>query len=137
MNQRRSGSVLIVVLVCLAAASTILLGLVSFSIRSRHQVRTELQLEQTGWLLDAGIGHTIQAFRENPDLETEELSVDGLSKSHTSVIQITRARQEDSRTIFHITARMTSKSKSGQTTQRSQQIAIPAEPTKTTNLSKK
>ncbi len=61
-SRQRNGTIVIAVLVCLAIATTILFGAIEVSLRQRRQVRSETQMEQTYWLLDAGIGAAIAKF---------------------------------------------------------------------------
>lgn len=65
--KRRRGTILVAVLVCLGAATTIVLSTVHVSIRQHRQVRQELQLEQTRWLLDAGVDKAVTNFLAQPD----------------------------------------------------------------------
>ncbi len=68
-DRQRVGTILIVVLVCLVVVTSILFGAITVSIRHRQQLRNELQLEQTYWLLDAGIGLAIDKFKQSPNFE--------------------------------------------------------------------
>jgi type II secretory pathway component PulK len=77
----RRGTLLIAVLVCLVVVATILLGVVQSSLRQRYQLRNELQLEQTRWLLDAGMGQARMKIFGDADYEGETLTVSpGLQK---------------------------------------------------------
>ncbi len=71
----RRGAVLIAVLVCMGVAVTIVLGVVQASLRERRQLRQELQMEQTKWLMDAGLGHAIAQLNAQPDYAGETMMV--------------------------------------------------------------
>lgn len=57
-SQRR-GTILIVVLACCAVAVALIMISLQVSLQQRRQLRTELQLEQTRWVLDAAIRKSI------------------------------------------------------------------------------
>lgn len=60
---RRSGAVLIAVLVCLSIATAIATLTVRQSLDARRQGRVERQVRQTQYLLDAGIRRAIERLR--------------------------------------------------------------------------
>jgi type II secretory pathway component PulK len=57
--KKRRGIALIAVLACSAVAVSLVLLSVEVSLRQRRQLRNELQLEQTRWVLDAAIRKSI------------------------------------------------------------------------------
>jgi hypothetical protein len=71
-THHRGGASLVVVLALLVVCSSIVLQLVSASLRQRLQLRRDLQKQQTQWLLRAGAGFAAQMLRESdsglPDL---------------------------------------------------------------------
>ena len=58
-TNKRRGSVLILVLACCAVAVSLIMISLQVSLQQRRQLRSELQLEQTRWVLDAAIRKTI------------------------------------------------------------------------------
>ena len=72
----RGGAVLLCVLACLGVATAIVMVSIRSSLRARRQMRQELQLEQTRWLLDAGVAYAKSRLRTDPDYEGELWQVD-------------------------------------------------------------
>ena len=70
-RKRNTGVVLVCVLVCMGIASAIVLTSVRMSLRTRRQMRAEIQLEQTRWLLEAGLVRAVKRLREQPDYAGE------------------------------------------------------------------
>ena len=56
---KRRGSILILVLACCAVAVSMVMISLQVSLQQRRQLRSELQLEQTRWVLDAAIRKSI------------------------------------------------------------------------------
>ncbi len=79
MNQRSStirvGAVLVCVLVCVGVASTIMLTSLHASLRERRQMRQELQMEQTRWLVEAAMIRGTRATRDQDDYRGETWNV--------------------------------------------------------------
>ena len=123
-RRRRNGTTLIVVLVCLVAVTSILLGLVGTSIRHRGQVRTEVQLEQTYWLLDAGIGAAIAEFKRNPDFEELAVSMDEPFENYKGSVTINVLTRNETQLHVRVTAKLQGQSKHGPITQRSRIILL-------------
>jgi type II secretory pathway component PulK len=71
----RRGTVLVAVLVCMGFATIVLLGAVQNSLHQRRQLRLELQMEQTRWLLDAGLSTGLARLQAKPDYDGETLTV--------------------------------------------------------------
>ncbi len=72
-NNSRRGSMLIAVLVCLGVATTIILASVKMSILHRQQLRQDLQMEQTKWLLDASVRAGIAKAKQQADYQGETI----------------------------------------------------------------
>lgn len=86
---RRGGAILICVLVCMGIVSTITLLAVRTSLQVRRQMRQEVQLEQTRWLLDAGLARGLQRLRDRPDYQGETWNVaPALSTYAEATVQI-------------------------------------------------
>ena len=101
-SKRSEGTVLIVVLVCLAVATGILLGAVQSSLRQRLQTRQELQMEQTRWLLDAGVSHAITELQRSDEYEGESIKLEAhIGKYKNAELEIS-VRQEDSEEAIHV-----------------------------------
>ena len=126
-NQRR-GAILIAVLVCLGIATTIVLGAVQTGMRQHRQVRRELQVEQTRWLLDAGIERAVTTFLAQPEsYQGETLTImPALRKYPEATIEISRIqfdRQPD-QAAFRVTARLVGAGSLAPTTKRSREFVI-------------
>ena len=67
---KRRGSILILVLACCAVAVSLVMISLQVSLQQRRQLRSELQLEQTRWVLDAAIRKSINEPPEE-DVATE------------------------------------------------------------------
>ena len=88
-QRSRGGVVLIAVLVCMGVVMTILLGAVQTSLHCRRQMRNEAQLEQTCWLLDAGIRQAIANLEQQPDYAGEQIQLSpAISKYANAVVDI-------------------------------------------------
>lgn len=93
----RGGIVLVCVLVCMGIASTIVLASVQSSLTARRQMRTEIQLEQTRWLLEAGVVRAVQNARADSDYQGETWQVDdAVDEFERARIEITVRRGEPS-----------------------------------------
>ena len=108
---KRRGTVLIAVLVCMGFATTILLGAVQTSLRMRREVRQELQMEQTKWLMDLGVRNAIVKLQDQPEYAGESLSfAPPLGKFADASIEISvdRNDQPDDRVRLRVTAQLNS-----------------------------
>ena len=70
-NQRRGAATLIFVLACCAVAMALVTVSLQVSLRQRRQLRTEHQLEQTRWVLDAALRKSIA----DPPEEASEVEI--------------------------------------------------------------
>ena len=107
-NKRR-GTILIAVLVCMGFATTILLGAVHTSLRLRRDVRQDLQMEQTKWLMDLGVRKAISDLRNQPDYDGETLTIaPPLAKYTDASVEITvdHENQPEDRVRLKVTARL-------------------------------
>ena len=125
---RRRGAILIAVLVCLAIATTIVLGAVQSSIRQHRQVRQELQLEQTRWLLDAGVGRAMAGFQAQPDSYAgESLTITPALKKFTRAtidISVIKQDPQPERVRLRVTARLGGAAATAPVMQRSQEVVL-------------
>jgi len=83
-KRRRDGWTMIAVLVCLSIAMAITAAGMRTSLRARRQLNNQWQLEQTRWLLDAGIRRTQRLAAEQPDYEGESWVLDEALDSYAS-----------------------------------------------------
>lgn len=120
----RSGTILIVVLVCLVAATTILFGAIEVSFRHRRQLRAELQLEQTYWLLDAGIGTAIEKFKQAPDFDKYAFETGVSLKDFTGSVDIKVVERNEESVSLQVTAKLKGPHKLSPITQRSRVIVL-------------
>ena len=96
----RQGSLLVCVLVCMGIALSIMLTSVHASLRERRQVARELQMEQTRWLVDAGLTHGTMRLRDDSGYTGETWEVapvileDQLATIEISVTKPDRGERE-------------------------------------------
>ncbi len=122
--QRRTGTILVFVLVCLLVVTTILMGAVEVSIRNRRQIRTEIQLEQTYWLLDAGIGAAITKFNQSPDFAEYAFATEGTLKNYRGSVNIEVIERTDQSVRLRVTAQLLGRQEFSPVTQRSRVIVL-------------
>lgn len=91
----RSGTVLLVVLVCMVVTTSIVLGAVQSSLRHRRQLRQDIQMEQTRWLLDAGIGRAISQLERDADYDGETINDILLAEKYKCVVEIQQLDSTD------------------------------------------
>ncbi len=122
---QRSGSALVVVLVALAVCTSILLTLTSSSLRSRRQLRTELQVEQTHWLLDAGIRRAYQQLGSDAAYEGESFRImldeldDGIAQ-----VDITIANEHSDRKAIEVKVQIGDDDEPGVVTRKSKRLSV-------------
>lgn len=136
MTQRfdgRRGSILIAVLACTAIATTILLGAVQSSLRHRQQLRQDLQLEQTRWLLDAGVGHAIASLNSQPAYDGETIRVDPAFEQYPNAnvqISVIRKNQPANLVRVRVTAQLSRSGELAPSTRRSMEFRVNTSRTK-------
>ena len=126
-RRNRRGAVLIAVLVCMGFATVVLLGIVQNSLHQRRQMRRNLQMEQTQWLLDAGLSTGIARLMENSDYEGETISVTPQMEKYTrGSIEITVIREDapEQKIRLRVRARLENANESLPEIQRSKEIVI-------------
>jgi len=126
-SSKRRGAVLVAVLVCMGFATIVLLGAVQTSLHQRRQVRQELQMEQTRWLLDAGLSTAIARLQANPGYDGETLTVTpALNKYSQGTIEISLIRDDvpDQRVGLRVTARLGNADGSLPIMKRSKEIVV-------------
>lgn len=123
MKNRHAAS-LFVVIACLTVVTMILLSTVTESIRHRRQVRTEIQLEQTSWLLDAGIGKAISMYNQDAKFERTVYSVDESFSKYQGELAIEIVNVTSEAAHIQITARLQGLQKYSQETKRTRTIVI-------------
>jgi len=64
-KSKKRGGVLIVVLVCLSVIGALIFASLQTSLRQRRQLDRELQMEQTRWLAEAGLGHAMELINSS------------------------------------------------------------------------
>ena len=95
----RHGAFLICVLVAIGIVTSIMVTCVRSSLRTRHQLRVESQMEQTRWVVDAGIQRALNQYAANDRYVGESWDVTGALKDHSSaivVIRVENASDDDS-----------------------------------------
>lgn len=89
IKNSRNGTVLITVLVCMGFTTSILLGCVHMSLTTRRGLRQHQQMDQTHWLLEAGIQRGLQNLKSNKSYEGERITLSQpLSKLDSAVVEI-------------------------------------------------
>ena len=117
-GRRRDAAILIVVLVCLGIASSMTVTAMQSSLRARREMSRQWQLEQTRWLLDAGIRQAMNSATKTdqepdndsaPDAavagETWDVT-DSVSRCSAATITITPVESSagDDAAVFEVTA---------------------------------
>ncbi len=64
-RSRRSGAVLICVMACLLVSLSVAVCAVQIALRQRQGLRAEVQLQQTTWLLEAGVNRAIDSLAKS------------------------------------------------------------------------
>lgn len=126
-NVTRRGTILILVLVCMGVATSIVLATVQSSVRQRRQMRQELKMEQTQWLLEAGIRRGISRWDDEVAYEGETWAVTpALAKypNATVKIEVIRDISTGESVQLLVTARCGSSDDETQTIQRSRKLIM-------------
>ena len=122
----RAGTLLVIVLVCLGVGTTIALTMLSSSLRARRQMRTEVQLEQTLWLLDAGKHRAAAQLGLQPDYAGETWSVrPSPVKRADATISIEVDRTAEKQAAVTVVARIAFARNPSHATQRSSTWTVP------------
>lgn len=123
---RRTGTVLIAVLVCLGIASVITLTSVRSSLRHRRELRRQWQLEQTRWLLEAAVIRTREQSRSDEDYSGEAWDVSTTLPAYDkAIVTIQPADSESQEASWSVTATIGSSSDDFMTTQRTLTLEFP------------
>lgn len=117
----RSGAILIAVLVVLGVVSAMLLAAVTASVKQRRQLRQELQLEQTRWVVDAGVRKAILDIQSGRKVDQVLELGDVFDNLDLAVLKIESNKAEDSDQPATITvsAELSAKKESAFKTKRS------------------
>jgi type II secretory pathway component PulK len=92
----RNASILPVALVCLAVASTLMLSALRVGLQARMQLHTAHQVQQTRWLLDAGVRRALASLRKNADYDGETIRLDeSLIRERSATLTIRVVRLAD------------------------------------------
>ncbi|WP_068134309.1 hypothetical protein [Roseimaritima ulvae] len=121
--------------------TTIALVAVRSSLQVRRQMRQEVQLEQTRWLLDAGLARGTQQLREAADYQGETWQVTpalaGYPQATVKIEIIDDDSTPDDSRRLHVTAQLgpsaPSSAASVGSTRRSDSIIIPPLPSSSDN----
>ena len=89
--RNRRGTVLILVLACCAVAVSLIMISLQVSLQQRRQLRSELQLEQTRWILDAAIRKSIA----DPPEEAEKFELKPKLEKFDKVLLAVKPEQDD------------------------------------------
>lgn len=74
-KRRRGAAAITVVLVCIGVIGILIFASLQTSLRQRRQLDRELQMEQTRWLVEAGMGHAIKLVESKEDLESDPIVI--------------------------------------------------------------
>lgn len=85
----RSGTSLLAVLVCLIAVSVIVVGALTQSLRLHRQSRQDRILEQTRWVLDAGISRAVAALNVDRKYPGEKIVLQTSLREYRPSLEIT------------------------------------------------
>ena len=125
-ERSRGGVVLIAVLVCMGIVMTLLLGAVQTSLHCRRQMRNEAQLEQTRWLVDAGIQKAIASLEQHPDYAGERITVTPEVGKHAAVvvIKVKPIKDSSSQVSINVTAELGDAEDEVQKTKRTKELVF-------------
>jgi type II secretory pathway component PulK len=105
----RSGSILIVVLVCLTFAATVLFGALRTSLQQRRQLRNEHDSVQTEWLLDAGVRLANEKLRLDKSYAGQTIKFEeGLRDDQIGVVEIvvSKVSGSEERQLAQVSAKL-------------------------------
>lgn len=85
----RSGTSLLAVLVCLIAVSVIVVGALTQSLKLHRQSRQDRILEQTRWVLDAGISRAVAALNVDRKYPGEKIVLETFHGEYRPSLEIT------------------------------------------------
>lgn len=135
-NSMRQGAILVCVLVCMGIAITIVLASVRSSLQVRRQMRREIQLEQTRWLLEAGMNRAASQLRQQSEYEGETWLVDPALTAYTGAIieiAVTGDDVPENNVRLQVTARIPAQDPASKPTQRSETVIVPISKTDSDN----
>lgn len=89
-HDKRPGSILICVLVCLAIVTALAASMLKTALDARKVVRQELQLSQTEFLLEAGVQRAVKQWNDDPAYtgETWQLPSAAIPGIETALVEI-------------------------------------------------
>ena len=122
--KQKTGTVLVAALACMAIASMIVLAAIQTSLQQRRQLHRLAQMEQTRWLLDAGISHAVNLAQSGLDLPKKPLQIesDHLNGATIKFQRLETSSNEQIRVL--VTAQIKGNTKVD-SAQRSKEILIP------------
>ena len=126
-SRRRCGVLLITVLATLGIVLSLMASAVTISLRQRREVRNQIQVEQTRWLLDAAISHAVTKARSTPDYQGETLAIRpplGLFIDSWVEIKSDPEPTESDSLSLHVAAWQVHRDRGGTKTKRSQHLKI-------------
>ncbi len=80
---RRSGFVIVVILVCVVLMTLLFGSLLKASLSWRRQMRTEEKRVQVEWLADSGLARAVAKMDSDPAYDGEEWKPDAFESSNT------------------------------------------------------
>ena len=105
-TKQQRGAILVCVLTCMLVATTTVAFAVRGALRQRRELRSELQLRQTEWLLDAGVKLAVRRLAESREYQGETWQPQRLGDQFQSAqVTIESAASTDSdRRLVTVTA---------------------------------
>ena len=95
-NNRSGAAALTVVLVCIGVIGALMFASLQTSLRQRRQLDRELQMEQTRWLAEAGMGHAMDLVESKEDLASDPIVIKPkLTGSNSAEVQIKFKKTKD------------------------------------------
>ncbi len=126
----RSGAILVCVIACLAVSTVLVALSIQSALRSRREVRLQLQLRQTELLCEAGVLRATQQLRDDEAYRGERWSPPIASEIyHSPNVLIEVARNKDdssSEALIKVVAQLDSHLDHVGPMQRSHQFTIPS-----------
>ncbi len=126
-GSRRQGAVLVAALVCVAVVMSVLLATVRSSLRLRRQMIREIQMEQTRWLVDAGVRKAIAQIQEQPGYQGQVIAIETVPAKYptaTVEIDVRRSDTDSQQARLVVTARIGDSTNRAGLTQRTEEITI-------------
>jgi len=94
---RHGAAALTVVLVSIGVIGALIFASMQTSLRQRRQLDVELQMEQTRWLAEAGLGHAAKLIKSGDELKSDPILIQPkIDSNNTAEVKIEFAPKDGS-----------------------------------------